>query len=60
VGIAAKYQSVIHNNDTFYAIKRPVGRVLDYKTTHNDINNFSYNIFKAPNGHAWLETTTAN
>jgi len=58
VGIAAKRQSVTNPNNTFYATKRLIGRVFDDKETQRDIKHLSYKVVKAPNGDAWVETTT--
>ncbi len=59
VGIAAKRQSVTNPNNTFYATKRLIGRVFDAKETQNDIKHLSYKVVKAPNGDAWVETSTS-
>ena len=60
VGIAAKRQSVTNPNNTFYATKRLIGRAFDDKATQIDIKHLSYKVVRAPNGDAWLETTTGN
>jgi len=60
VGIAAKRQSVTNPNNTLYATKRLIGRVFDDKETQRDISHLSYKVVRAPNGDAWVETTTGN
>jgi molecular chaperone DnaK len=58
VGIAAKRQSVTNPQNTFYATKRLIGRRYDDSETQRDIKQLSYKVVKAPNGDAWVETTT--
>ena len=43
--------------NTFYATKRLIGRRFDDKETARDIKTLSYNVTRAPNGDAWVETT---
>lgn len=58
VGIAAKRQSVTNPQNTFYATKRLIGRRFDDSETQRDIKTLSYKVIRAPNGDAWVETTT--
>ncbi len=58
VGIAAKRQSVTNPQNTFYATKRLIGRRFDDQETQRDIKQLSYKVVRAPNGDAWVETTT--
>ena len=58
VGIAAKRQAVTNPSNTFYATKRLIGRRYDAPETQKDIKTLSYKVVNAPNGDAWVETTT--
>lgn len=58
VGIAAKRQAVTNPENTFYATKRLIGRRYDDPETQRDIKSLSYKVSRAPNGDAWLETTS--
>jgi molecular chaperone DnaK len=58
VGIAAKRQAVTNPQNTFYATKRLIGRRFDDAETQRDIKHLSYKVTRAPNGDAWVETTT--
>ncbi|TNE39367.1 MAG: molecular chaperone DnaK [Alphaproteobacteria bacterium] len=55
VGQAAKRQAVTNPENTFFAIKRLIGRRFDDKTTQKDKAMVPYNIVKAKNGDAWVE-----
>ena len=57
VGQSAKRQSVTNPDDTFFAIKRLVGRKYDDKAVQNDIKKkVPYAVVKADNGDAWVST----
>ena len=56
VGQAAKRQAVTNPENTLFAIKRLIGRRFDDKTTQKDKDMVSYNIVKADNGDAWVES----
>jgi molecular chaperone DnaK len=57
VGQSAKRQSVTNLDDTFFAIKRLVGRKYDDKAVQNDIKKkVPYAVIKADNGDAWVST----
>jgi molecular chaperone DnaK len=58
VGIAAKRQAVTNPSNTFYATKRLIGRRYDAPETQKDLKTLSYKVSNAPNGDAWVETTT--
>jgi molecular chaperone DnaK len=58
VGISAKRQSVTNPQNTFYATKRLIGRRFDDAETQRDIKHLSYKVVRAPNGDAWVETTS--
>ncbi|WP_373085831.1 molecular chaperone DnaK [Sneathiella sp.] len=55
VGQAAKRQAVTNPQNTFFAIKRLIGRRFEDKTTQKDMKMVPYNIVKADNGDAWVE-----
>jgi molecular chaperone DnaK len=56
VGQPAKRQSVTNPVNTFYAVKRLIGRRFDEKVVQRDISLVPYGIVKADNGDAWLES----
>ena len=56
VGIAAKRQAVTNPESTFFAIKRLIGRRYDDPTVEKDKGLVPYNIVKAGNGDAWVES----
>jgi molecular chaperone DnaK len=55
VGQAAKRQAVTNPTNTFFAIKRLIGRSYDDPTTQKDKDMVPYSIVRAPNGDAWVE-----
>ncbi|HHK74133.1 MAG TPA: molecular chaperone DnaK [Rhizobiales bacterium] len=55
VGQPAKRQAVTNPENTFFAIKRLIGRPYDDPTTKKDIEMVPYKIIKADNGDAWVE-----
>ena len=55
VGQAAKRQSVTNPENTFYAVKRLIGRRYEEEAVQKDIKLVPYKIVKADNGDAWLE-----
>jgi molecular chaperone DnaK len=56
VGQSAKRQAVTNPQDTFFAIKRLIGRRFDDKTTQKDKEMVPYEIIKADNGDAWVQS----
>lgn len=57
VGQSAKRQAVTNPDDTFFAIKRLIGRKYDDKAVQNDIKKkVPYSVVKADNGDAWVST----
>lgn len=57
VGLPAQRQSVTNPKDTFYGTKRLIGRRYDDPAIKKDMKNVGFNIVKAKNGDAWVETT---
>ncbi|HEX7777135.1 MAG TPA: molecular chaperone DnaK [Parvibaculum sp.] len=55
VGQAAKRQAVTNPTNTFFAIKRLIGRAYDDPTTQKDKGMVPYSIVRGPNGDAWVE-----
>src|SRR5690606_4209012 len=56
VGQPAKRQAVTNPENTFFAIKRLIGRSYDDPTTQKDKGMVPYQIVKADNGDAWVES----
>jgi molecular chaperone DnaK len=55
VGQPAKRQGVTNPENTFFAIKRLIGRRYDDPTVEKDKKLVPYKIAKGPNGDAWVE-----
>ncbi|MDQ6967316.1 MAG: molecular chaperone DnaK [Mariprofundaceae bacterium] len=55
VGASAKRQMVTNPDNTFYAVKRLIGRKFDSPETKHHHELVSYPIVAADNGDAWLE-----
>jgi len=55
VGQSAKRQAVTNPTNTFFAIKRLIGRGYDDPTTQKDKAMVPYEIVRGPNGDAWVE-----
>ncbi len=56
VGQSAKRQAVTNPKNTLFAIKRLIGRRFAEDAVQKDIKLVPYNIIKAGNGDAWVET----
>ena len=54
VGEPAKRQAVTNAKNTFYAVKRLIGRKFGDDVVQKDLKNAPYEILKADNGDAWL------
>lgn len=54
VGALAKRQAVTNPENTFYGIKRLIGRKFDEPVVQRDIDIVPYKIAKAKNGDAWV------
>jgi len=57
VGAPAKRQAVTNAANTFYAIKRLIGRRFEDPEVQKDIKLMPYKIIRADNGDAWVETS---
>ncbi len=55
IGLPAKRQGVTNPENTFFAIKRLIGRRYDDPTVAKDQKLVPYKIVKADNGDAWVE-----
>jgi len=55
VGLPAKRQAVTNPTNTFFAIKRLIGRRYDDPTVKKDKELVPYEIVEGPNGDAWVE-----
>ncbi len=56
VGQPAKRQAVTNPTDTFYAIKRLIGRRFEDPMVSKDVGLVPYKIVKADNGDAWVDS----
>jgi molecular chaperone DnaK len=56
VGATAKRQAVTNPKNTFYAVKRLIGRKFTDAEVQKDINMVPYKIVAHDNGDAWVET----
>lgn len=55
VGDAAKRQAVTNPQDTFYGVKRLIGRRFKDQEVQKDIEIVPYKIIEADNGDAWVQ-----
>jgi len=55
VGATAKRQSVTNPSNTFFAVKRLIGRDFNDPMTQKDLKLVPYKIVRHSNGDAWLE-----
>ncbi|TAN06394.1 MAG: molecular chaperone DnaK [Rhodanobacteraceae bacterium] len=56
VGASAKRQAVTNPGNTFYAVKRLIGRKFTDAEVQKDLNVVPYKIVAHSNGDAWLQT----
>jgi molecular chaperone DnaK len=56
VGLPAKRQAVTNPTNTFFAIKRLIGRRYDDPDVQKDLKLVPYKIIKGTNGDAWVES----
>lgn len=57
VGAPAKRQAVTNPENTFYAIKRLIGRKFEDPNVQKDAKHLSYKVIRHNNGDAWVQTT---
>ncbi len=57
VGASAKRQAVTNPHNTFYAVKRLIGRKFKDAEVQKDIGLVPYKIVEHDNGDAWVETS---
>jgi len=57
VGVQAKRQGLTNPENTFYGVKRLIGRRFDDADIKKDMKNAPFKIVKASNGDAWVETS---
>ncbi len=57
VGAPAKRQAVTNPKNTFYAVKRLIGRKFTDAEVQKDLDVVPYKILKHDNGDAWVETS---
>jgi len=57
VGASAKRQAVTNPKNTFYAVKRLIGRKFTDAEVQKDIGLVSYGIVQHDNGDAWVTTS---
>lgn len=57
VGASAKRQAVTNPKNTFYEVKRLIGRKFDDKEVQDEIKVLPYNVIKNQNGDAWVSTS---
>ena len=55
VGASAKRQAVTNPENTFYAVKRLIGRKFDGAAVKKDVDGLPYKVIAAENGDAWVE-----
>ena len=56
VGASAKRQAVTNPDNTFYAVKRLIGRKFDGAAVKKDVEGLPYKVIAADNGDAWVES----
>jgi molecular chaperone DnaK len=56
IGLPAKRQAVTNPENTFFAIKRLIGRRFDDEMVKKDIGLVPYKIIRGDNGDAWTES----
>ncbi|WP_284160230.1 molecular chaperone DnaK [Xanthomonas citri] len=57
VGASAKRQAVTNSKNTFYAVKRLIGRKFTDGEVQKDISHVPYGILAHDNGDAWVQTS---
>ena len=59
VGAPAKRQQVTNPSNTFYAVKRLIGRKFKDPVVQDDIDKMPYKIVAADNGDAWVDSLSS-
>ena len=55
IGLTAQRQAVMNSEQTFYAVKRLIGRAFNDPITKKDADLVPYKIVQGPNGDAWIQ-----
>ncbi|QGZ96997.1 molecular chaperone DnaK [Terricaulis silvestris] len=55
IGLTAQRQAVMNSEQTFYAVKRLIGRSFNDPITKKDAELVPYKIVQGPNGDAWIQ-----
>jgi molecular chaperone DnaK len=55
IGLTAQRQAVMNSEQTYYAVKRLIGRSFDDPITKKDAGLVPYKIVRGPNGDAWIQ-----
>jgi len=56
VGHSAKRQAVTNSENTFFAVKRLIGRTFQDPSLQKDISKLPYKVVRSDNGDAWVES----
>jgi len=56
VGLPAKRQAVTNPDNTFFSVKRLIGKTFDDSSIKSDIQNLPYKIVRNDNGDAWVQS----
>jgi len=56
VGLPAKRQAVTNPDNTFFSVKRLIGKTFEDSSIKSDIQNLPYKIVRNDNGDAWVQS----
>jgi len=56
VGLPAKRQAVTNPDNTFFSVKRLIGKTFEDTSIKSDIQNLPYKIVRNDNGDAWVQS----
>jgi len=56
VGLPAKRQAVTNPDNTFFSVKRLIGKTFEDSSIKSDIQNLPYKIMRNDNGDAWVQS----
>jgi len=56
VGLPAKRQAVTNPDNTFFSVKRLIGKTFEDSSIKSDIQNLPYKILRNDNGDAWVQS----